>query len=108
MYWSRMTPYVNLPPSSPSLQGHLQHCFFIIRMAMNLLDNQFEIDPLEFGWREVDGYIVPDKQLLPLPDFYLCVAVACRSAQGAVQTPNRMLHAQNFVNVKGSVPICLE
>ena len=40
-------------------------------MTMNLLDNQFEIDPLEFGWTEVDGYIVPDKQLLPLPDFYL-------------------------------------
>ena len=68
---SRKTSYVKLPPSSHSLQGHLQRCFFIIRMAMNLLGNQFEIDPLEFGWAELDGYIVPDKQLLPLPDFYL-------------------------------------
>ena len=71
MYQSRKTTYIKLPPSSHSLQGHLQHCFFIIRMAMNLLDNQFEIEPLEFGWTEVDGYIMPDKQLLPLPDFYL-------------------------------------
>ena len=71
MYRSRKTPYANLPPSSHSLQGHLQRCFFIISMAMNLLDNQFEIDPLEFGWTEVDGYIVPNKQLLPLPDFNL-------------------------------------
>ena len=71
MVRSHETPYVKLPPSSHSLQGHLQRCFFIIRMAMNLLDNQFEINPLEFGWTEVDGYIVPNKQLLPLPDFYL-------------------------------------
>ena len=39
MYWPRKTTYVNLPPSSHSLQGHLQRCFFIIRVAMNLLDN---------------------------------------------------------------------
>ena len=71
MYRSRKTPYVNLPPSSHSVQGHLQRSYFIIRMAMNLLDNQFEIDHLEFSWREVDGYIVPDKELLPLPDFYM-------------------------------------
>ena len=71
MNQSRKTSYVKLPPSSHSLQEHLQRCFFIIRMAMNLLDSQFEIDPLEFGWTELDGYIVPDKQLLPLPDFYL-------------------------------------
>ena len=45
-------------------------------MTINLLGIQFEIDPLEFGWTEVDGYIVPDKQLLPLPDFYL-VRCAC-------------------------------
>ena len=76
MYWSRKTPYVNLPPSSHLLERHLQRCFLIIRMAMNLLDNQFEIDPLEFGWAEVDGYIVPDKQLLPLRDFYL-VSCGC-------------------------------
>ena len=51
--------------------SNLQRCFFIIRRAINLLDSQFETDPLEFGWPEVDGYIVPDKQLLPLPNFYL-------------------------------------
>ena len=71
IYRSRKTPCVKLLPSNHSLQGHLRRCFFIIRMTMNLLDNQFEIDPLEFGWTEVDGYIVPDKQLLPLPDSYL-------------------------------------
>ena len=38
---------------------------------MNVLDNQFEIDPLEFRWTEVDGYTVPSKQLLLLPNFYL-------------------------------------
>ena len=70
MHRSQKTPYVKLPPFSHSLQGHLKRCFFIIRMAMNLLDNQFKIDHLEFGWTEVDGYIMPDKKLLPLPDFY--------------------------------------
>ena len=75
---------------------------------MNLLENQLETDPLEFGWTEVDGYIVPDKQLLPLPISTWYVGVARKSAESAVHVPNRMLHAHNFVNTKGSVPICLD
>ena len=59
MCQSRKTPYVKLPPYSHSLQGHLQRCFFIIRMAINLLDNQFDIDPIQFGWTEVAGYCLP-------------------------------------------------
>ena len=106
VYRSPKTPYVKLPPSSHSLQGHLRRCFFIIRMAMNLLDNQFEIDPLEFGWTEVDGYIVPNKQLLPLSDFYLVRCGCTKKCTGHV--PNRMLHAQNFLNANRSVPICLD
>ena len=44
--------------------------------------------------------------LSPISTWY--VVVARRSAQGAVDAPNRMFHAQNFVNTKGSVPICLD
>ena len=101
MYQSRKTPYVKLPPSSHSLQGHLQRCFFIIRMAMN-------VDPLEFRWTEVDGYTVPNKQLLLLPNFYLVHYGCIKKCTGHCSWPNRMLLAQNFVNAKESVPISLD
>ena len=104
MYQSRKTTYIKLPPSSHSLQGHLQHCFFIIRMAMNLLDNQFEIDPLELVGQRLMAIFCSTSSycLSPISTWY--AVVARRSAQGTVHVPNRMLHVQTFANAKGSVP----
>ena len=104
VYWSRKTPYVKFPPSSHSLQRHLQRCFFIIRMVMNLLDNQFEIDPLEFGWIEVDGYIVLNKQLLPLPDFYLVCCGYTKKCIGRCSFAKQNVACTEFCKYKGKCP----
>ena len=101
IYRPQKTPYFKLPPSSHSLQQHLQHCFFIIRMAMNLLGNQFEIDPLEFGWTEVDGYIVPNKQLLPLSNFYLVHCGYMKKSKGCCSCTKQDVACTEFCKCKG-------
>ena len=73
MYRSRKTPYIKLPPPSHSLQLHLQRYFFIIRMAMNLLDNQFEIDPLQF-WLIATLCLTSSYCLSPISIWYVVVA----------------------------------
>ena len=97
----RKTPYVNLPPSNHSLQGHLQCCFFIIRLAINLLDNQYEIDPLEFGWTEVDGNIFPNKYVLPLPDFYLVCCGCMQKCTGRCSCDKQDVACPEFCKCKG-------
>ena len=71
MYFARKISYLNLPPSSHSLRGHIQRCHFVVRQGISLLDGITELDPCDFGWAEVDGYILPEKQLLPLPAYFL-------------------------------------
>ena len=101
MYRSRKKPYVKLPPSSHSLQGNLQCSFFIIRMAMNVLDNQIEINYLEIGWTEVDGYIVLDKQLLLLPNFYLVSCGFTKKCTGRCSYAKQDAACTEFCKCKG-------
>ena len=68
---------------------------------MNFLDNQFEIDHFEFGWTEVDGYIVPDKQLLPLPDFYLARCGCMQKCTGRCSCAKQDVACTEFCKCKG-------
>ena len=101
MYRSRKTPYLKLPPSSHSLQGLLQRCFIIIRTAMNTLENQFEIGLLEFYWIEADRYIVPNRQLLPLPDFYLVSCGFTKKCTGRCSCAKQDVACTEFCKCKG-------
>ena len=68
---------------------------------MNLLDNQFEIDPLEFGWTEIDDYILPDKQLLPLPNFYSTRCGCTKKCTGRCSCAKQDVACTEFCKYKG-------
>ena len=77
MYLTKKISYVDLTPSSHSLQGHIQRCHFVVRQGISLLDGITKLDPCNFGWAEVDGYILPEKQFLPLPAYFV-VRCGCK------------------------------
>ena len=77
MYLSRKVSYVELPPSSQSLRGHIQRCYFVIKLGMCLLDGTFNLNPCDFGWTDATGFILPQKTLLPLPSYFL-VRCGCK------------------------------
>ena len=55
-----------LRPTSHSLQSHLERNFFVIRNFADLLNENAEpLDPLESGWKEEGGILLPSKYSNP-------------------------------------------
>ena len=57
-----------LPPTSSVIRGHIQRAYFDIRNDITLLEDPPQLDPLDFGWKDVDGVLLPEKNLKPIPD----------------------------------------
>ncbi|NQY43710.1 MAG: hypothetical protein HRT87_10240 [Legionellales bacterium] len=70
MYVNKKTSLADLPPTSSSIQGHLQRCYFVIRQCLSLLDGNFEKEPNDYGWELNDGVMLPCKCLLPMPEHF--------------------------------------
>ena len=51
------------PPTSSVMRGHLRRCFYEVKTALTLLADPPNLDPLDFGWEELDGIMVPHKCL---------------------------------------------
>ena len=56
------------PPTSSVIRGHLKRCYYIVRNAITLLGDNLQLDPCDYNWKELDGVMVPEKCLNPLPD----------------------------------------
>ena len=78
MYLARKISYIGLPPSSHSLQGHIQRCYYVIKQGISLLKDIPYMDPSDFGWSDNHGYFLPEKQLLPLPA-YILIRCGCKT-----------------------------
>ena len=70
-----------LPPSSSSIAGHLRRCHYVVRMSLDFLrgDNEM-MNPLMYGWEEIDSTFSAEKCYLPLPDEYI-VTCGCKSGK---------------------------
>ena len=58
----------DLPPTSSVIRGHIRRAFFDIRNDLTLLEDPSRLDPLDYSWKNVDGVIVPDKNLKHIPE----------------------------------------
>lgn len=83
LYIKKKVSLIDLPPTSSSLAGHLLRSYYVIRQYIQLLDNDFEKDIKRFGWLETEeGTLIPDKELLPLPDYYTVTCGCQKTCKG--------------------------
>ena len=58
---------------------HLKHCNCVIRLSSSFLCyDQFTLIPSMFGWKSIDGIMIPEKGRITMPDCYT-VTCGCRS-----------------------------
>ena len=68
-YVEKKTNILQLAPTSQSIQGHLLRCHFVVRQNSKLL-NDFKDSPLDFGWVEDGGSLIPKKYQCMMPSYY--------------------------------------
>ena len=62
----------NLPPTSSVVRVHIHRGYFLIKEASNLLKlGKHSSDPLQYGWREQFGRLIPSKNFKSLPESLL-------------------------------------
>ena len=66
---------LDLPPTSHSIvNGHIPRWHYIVRLLSNLLNPDFQSpSPLENGWKEDNESLLPEKNLLVLPENLTCI-----------------------------------
>ena len=58
-----------LPPTSHSVHGHIARWWFLVRKLRSLLDTtEFVLNPVNHGWIESDGHLLPEKNLKLVPE----------------------------------------
>jgi hypothetical protein len=66
-----------LPPTSSEIRGHIQRGAFLVRRACQLLatanEREARLQPLQHGWEEHFGAVLPSKCLNPLPRSLLTI-----------------------------------
>ena len=68
---------VPIVPSSKCIRNdHIRRMFYLVKTFIPLLDRHFvPLDPKLYGWIDLDGYLLPQKCLNPLPQ---SVTVTCK------------------------------
>ena len=58
------------PPTSHStIHGHIPRWWFLIKKSRGLLDtSEFNLNPMDYGWIERDGHLLPNKYLHVAPE----------------------------------------
>ena len=70
---------VELPPTSSTINGHLERSYYVVNMCINLLNGKELLNPLDYSWRETPGGLLPNKRELTLPLEYT-ITCSCKSA----------------------------
>ena len=52
-----------LPPTSSVIRGHLMRAFYVVRNFLTLLAGAIQLDPIDYGWINHDGRLLPKKCL---------------------------------------------
>ena len=68
--YEKQLDILDLPPTSHSItKGHIPRWWFLTKKLNSLLgDCEFSLDPTQYGWEDKDGHLLPEKNLLPVPD----------------------------------------
>ena len=65
MYIKKNKSIIELPPTSNTIAFHLRRCYYFIRMCSSFLDDiEFNLSPLDYGWKRVDSVLYPIKGLV--------------------------------------------
>ena len=79
-----------LPPTSSVIRGHIQRGAFLVHRACHLFETAKEpmarLGPMEHGWEEHFGTLLPSKGLKPLPQ-YVSVSASVRLDDVAAGVP---------------------
>ena len=63
----------DLPPTSRSLQGHLERHYFVINESLNLLSKAKSFEPTVYGWESFEAYLLSNKREVTLTSGYTIV-----------------------------------
>ena len=68
--YEKQLDILDLPPTSHSItQGHIRRWWFLTKKLNSLFDDkEFSLDPTQYGWEDKDGHLLPQKNLLSVPD----------------------------------------
>ena len=78
IYTSKNKTLTELPPTSSTIRGHLLRCHYFVRVCVTLLDLETsELSPLNFGWKQVNGMLLPEKNQTSIPEEYT-LTCACK------------------------------
>ena len=74
-----------LPPTSSVIRGHLKRGAHLIKQVCDLLKNdQHTDDPLENGWVEQFGILLPNKYLKALPENVLITCLCQKTCESKI------------------------
>ena len=72
----------DLPPTSRSLQGHLEQCYYLINESLNLLSKAKSLEPTVYVWESFEAYLLPSKREASLPSDYIIVCGCSKGCKG--------------------------
>ena len=95
----------NLLPTSRSLQGHLECCYYVINESLNLISKAKSLEPTVYGWESFEAYLLPSKREVTLPSEYNIVCDVVKDVKDDVIVLKMMFLTLSFVNVQETVAI---
>ena len=72
----------DLPPTSQSLQGHLERSYYVINESLNLLSKAKSLEPTAYDWEGFEAYLLPSKREITIPSEYTIVSGCNKGCKG--------------------------
>ena len=82
LYRKKKKTVYDLPPTSRSLQGHLEQCYYLINESLNLLSKAKSLEPTVYVWESFEAYLLPSKREASLPSDYIIVCGCSKGCKG--------------------------
>ena len=82
LYRKKKKILYDLPPTSRSLQGHLQRCYYVINESLNLLSKAKSLETTVYGWKSFEAYLLPRKREVTLPSEHTIVRGCNKGCKG--------------------------
>ena len=82
LYRKKNKTLYDLPPTSRSLQGHLEWCYYLINESLNLLSKAKSLEPTVYVWESFEAYLLPSKREASLPSEYIIVCGCSKGCKG--------------------------
>ena len=100
------TPLVSLVPSSACIRnGHIRRLFFLIKYSITLLSKSADqLQPLDYGWENKSGYLLPSKCLRELPKhlYATCRCAECSKVPRRCGCKKHFTRCTTYCDCKGN------